>query len=207
MENILLLGSKSQARRQLLEEAQISYELVSCEADESKCEWAVSLRETVDRIALYKMEHVIVPDEKKENDICYVLTADTLGQNADGSLSGKPVDRYDAIEKIKAARGGATVGTSFCLDKRVFKGGQWVCVKRIQEYVEARYDFNVPDKWINIYLEKSFGYQGSGAVAVEGYGAQFLKIVDGSHSAIIGLPLFELRQALETLGFYDGIIK
>jgi len=206
MEQILLLGSKSQARRQLLDEAKISYELVNCAADESKCEWATSLRETVDRIALYKMEHVVLPQGKKEGEVCYVLTADTLGQSADGTLQGKPTDRYDAIEKIKSARGGASVGTSFCLDKRQYKNGKWELLERIQEFVTASYDFHVPDEWIDIYLEKSLGLQGSGAIAIEGYGTQFLCSVQGSYSAIVGLPMFELRCALGKLGFFEGIL-
>ncbi len=53
------------------------------------------------------------------------------------------------------------------------------------------------------YFYKSKFPGASGAVAIEDYGAQFLKTVDGSHSAIIGLPLFELREALDELGFFD----
>ena len=35
--------------------------------------------------------------------VCFVLTADTMTCNADGSINGKPVDRDDAIQKIKSA--------------------------------------------------------------------------------------------------------
>jgi len=205
MENVLYLGSKSQARHQLLKEAQIPFVLVDQIADESLCEWAVSLRETVEKIALYKMEHVVLP-EAKEGDVCFVLTADSLSAHADGSINGKPKDRADAIEKIKAARLGARVGTAFCLDKKVFRDGVWTMHKRIENFVEAKYKMDIPDKWIDIYLEKSFSFFSSGAIAIEGFGAQFLEYVQGSHSTIVGLPMFELREALCSLGFFEGLL-
>jgi len=203
MEKPLFLGSKSQARKQLLKDADIPFVIVEQKADESKCEWGESLRGTVEDIALYKMEHVVLPDCKKEGDICFVLTADTLTRHADGSLGGKPSGRTDAIEMIKKARSEATVGTAFCLDKRVSRSGQWTVYKRIQQYAEAKYELDIPDEWIDSYLEKSFSSVSSGAIAIEFYGAQFLKTVHGSHSAIIGLPMFELREALQKLEFFS----
>jgi len=207
MENFLYLGSKSQARKQLLEDAKIQFVLVDSFADESKCEWGLTLQESVEKIALYKMEHVVLPKGKKEGETCFVLTADSLTQNPDGSISGKPVDRTDAIAKIKASRGLATGGSAFCLDKRVYRSGNWEIFKRIEKYAEAKYIWDVPDEWIDVYIEKSFGTVSAGAIAVEGYGAQFLKTVQGSHSAIIGLPMFQLREALQSLGFFDSILK
>jgi len=202
MEHILYLGSKSQARQQLLKDAQIPFVLVEQNADESKCEIPASLQESVEKIALYKMEHVVLP-EGKEGDTCFVLTADTLTQNNNGSLSGKPKNRFDAIEMIKAARGSARVGTAFCLDRRVLRSGEWTIFKREQGYVDAIYDLDIPDEWIDIYLEKSFSATSSGAIAIEVYGAQFLKAVHGSHSTIVGLPMFEVREALQKIGFFN----
>ncbi|MFC1842649.1 Maf family protein [Candidatus Dependentiae bacterium] len=202
MEQILYVGSKSQARHQLLQDAQIKFIVVPQDADETLCAVGSSLQETVEAIALYKMEHVQLPGGKKEGDTCFVLTADTLTQHKDGSLAGKPKNRADAIEMIKQARGKARVGTAFSLDKRVWRSGVWEVFKRITCYVDAEYDLDIPDEWIDIYLEKSFGNIASGAIAIEFYGAQFLKSVQGSHSAIVGLPMFELRKALQELGFY-----
>ena len=202
----IYLGSKSQSRQRLLKEAQIPFIQVDCSEDESKCEWGLTLQESVEKIALYKMEHVMLP-EGKEGDTCFVLTADSLTLNPDGSLSGKPVNRADAIEKIKSSRGLATGGSAFCLDKRVYRSGKWEVFKRIQRYADAQFEWNVPDKWIDIYLEKSIGMGTAGAIAIELYGEQFLKYVSGSYSAIIGLPMYELRQALQELGFFDSILK
>jgi len=202
MSNMLYVGSKSQARHQLLKDAQIDFIIVDQDADESLCDFGASLQEAVEKIARYKMEHVVLPDGKKEGDTCFVLTADTLTQHKNGFLAGKPKNRVDSIEMIKTARGGARVGTAFCLDRRVWRTDKWTVFKRIEQYIDAEYELNIPDEWIDIYLEKSFGTVASGAIAIEVYGAQFLKTVHGSHSTIVGLPMYELRGALQELGFF-----
>lgn len=204
MENILYLGSKSQARHQLLKDAQINFVVVDQSADESQCPLLPSLEDTVKIIARCKMEHVILQGGQ-EGEVRFVLTADTLTKNHDGSLSGKPVDRQDSIQMIKRARFGAWVGTAFCLDKKVWMQNKWLTEKRIERFVESSYDLEIEDQWIETYLEKSFGSVASGAIAIEGYGAQFLKVINGSHSAIVGLPMYELRRALWELGFFNFI--
>ncbi len=199
--HVLLLGSKSQSRQTLLRQAAIPFMLADQDADETACDWNLPLPQVVASIALHKMEHVIVPDGK-EGDVCFVLTADTLSQDAHGAIHGKPVDRADAIEKIKSARGGMRTGTAFCLDRKRLKSGTWVVDERIQKYVEASYEFIIPDVWVNTYLEQSYGLICSGAIAIEEYGGLFLKSINGSYTTIVGLPLYELREELENIGFF-----
>lgn len=202
MSNILFLGSKSQSRQQLLREANIPFEVIRQEAEEKSCDWGLPLVQLVEQIALAKMDHVQL-QEGKEGQQCFVLTADTLGQTAQGAIEGKPVDREDAIRKIKAARAGSRLATAFCLDRKVWQGSKWEIDKRIVRVVTAEYLFDVPDHWIERYLTHSRGFICSNAIAVEEYGAQFLKRASGSYSAIVGLPMFELREALDELGFFD----
>jgi len=202
MKNILLLGSKSYSRKLLLDYACIPYQVVEQEADESQCDWGLAMQKVVENIALYKMEHVIMPQGTKEGEVAFVLTADTLSQERDGTISGKPVDAQDAIDKIRRARGGMRTGTAFCLDKRVWRNGTWQVERRIQKYVEADYIFDIPEAWVERYMQNTISLKASGAIAIEEYGAQFLKEVRGSYTAIVGLPLFEVREALEELGFW-----
>lgn len=201
---VLYLGSKSQSRQELLKQVQIPFKLVGQNADETLCDWNLPLEEVVASIALYKMEHVVLPHGKKDGEICFVLTADTLSQDSTGAVSGKPSDRQDAVKKIKAAqKGPMRTGTSFCLDKKIWKNGAWHLEQRIQEFVDAEYIFNIPDDWIDIYLDQEKrSAEASGAIAIEHFGIFFFKHMRGSFSAIIGLPMYELRQALEKSGFF-----
>lgn len=200
--NVLYFGSKSQSRRMLLEESQIPFITINQDADESLCDWGLPLPQLVLSIALYKMQHVILPDGKHEGDRCFVLTADTMSHDKMGVVHGKPVDRADAIAKIKATAAGSFLCTGFCLDRKVWKNDAWVIEERIADVVSAEFMFVVPDNWLDIYLEKTPFLDVSGGIAVEKFGNQFLKMVQGSYSTIIGLPLFEVREALEKLGFF-----
>lgn len=200
--SILLLASQSQSRKMLLEEAKISFELIEQNADESACDWGLALNELVAAIALHKMRHAVLP-AGKEGDIIFMLTADTLSQDSNGVIQGKPKNREDAIEKIKQARKGTRLCTAFCLDKKIMRNGEWHTQEAIHEVVHAEYLFYIPDDWIERYFEVSVALSCSNAVAVEKYGAQFVKQVRGSYSAIVGLPMYELRQALNRLGFFE----
>jgi septum formation protein len=199
--NTLLLASKSPSRKLLLGQAQIPFVIIEQSADETACDWGLPLNKLVESIALHKMNHAVMP-RGKEGHIAFVLTADTLSQDKDGTINGKPIDRDDAIDKIKRARNGSTLCTAFCLDLKKYKNGVWEIEKRIERCVQAEYQFIIPDHWIEPYLDKTMALSASNAIAVEDFGVQFLKMVDGSYSTIVGLPMFELREALEELGFF-----
>lgn len=201
MKNILYLASQSLSRQQLLKESKIPFVLLKQTADEQACNWGLPLGKLVASISLYKMEHVILPAGKEGEEI-FVLTADTLSQDKDGAIQGKPKNKADAISKIKQARAGSRLCTAFCLDKKRFTNGQWALDQRIHQVVTAEYFFIVPDNWIDSYLANTIGIKCSNAIAIEQYGNQFLREVRGSYSTIVGLPMFELRLALEALGFF-----
>jgi septum formation protein len=197
----LLLASTSSSRQQLLKDARIPFTLIGQSADESQCDWSQSLEQVVTSIACYKMNHALVPAGSQPGDICYVLTADTLSQDAQGVISGKPKDYEQAVAMLKAARGGMITATAFCLERKVWRSGSWQTDKRVVECVSATYQFNVPDSWIATYIDQAEVLQASGAIKIEGFGALFLESVQGSYSAIVGLSMSQVRQALERLGF------
>lgn len=200
--NILFLGSKSASRKQLLQEAEIPFILIAQDIDETQCDWNLPLEEVVKNIAQAKMDHLILP-QGEETQRAFFLTADTLSyDNSDGMIRGKPTDLAEARHMIRAAQQGSTIATAFCLEVKRFEQGAWHTEKRVLKTVTAQYLFCVPDQWIEIYLERSRGLEASGAIAIEGFGTQFLQSINGSYSAIVGLPMVELREALELYGFF-----
>jgi len=201
MSSILFLASKSPQRQALLQEIQIPFVLLEQDANEHACDWGLPFMQLLESIATYKMDHVILPVGKQDETI-FVLTADTMGQDLHGTIHGKPRNKEDALAKIKALRAGGSVATAFCLDKKIYNNGNWQLQQRIIRCVETFYTFDMPDHWIERYLNAEPHYLHiSGAIDVTGYGQQFLKTLHGSYSTIIGLPLFELRQSLEEIGF------
>ena len=201
-ENVLLVGSQSISRHMLLTDAKIPFCIVEQSADETACDWGLPLEQVVATIASSKMEHVVMP-VGAESEIAFVLTADTLSQDSSGAIEGKPVDKDDARRKLRNAQAGSRLVTAFCLERKKCTGGTWLTDARILKTVSAEYIFDVPEKWIERYLENSLGLRASNAIAVEGYGAQFFRVMHGSYSTIVGLPMVEVREALEELGFFS----
>jgi len=201
--HILYLASKSPSRQMLLKESRIPFILLPQHADESLCMTGGTIEDTVLRIAQSKMAHAVLPSHTDSGETIFVLTADTMVQDAQGVIHGKPVDRADARAKLIGARQGNYLATAFCVERKKWYNGAWQTDVRIEQIVTSRYLFSIPDQWLEYYLDTTLGMQCAGAAAVEGFGAQFLKIIEGSHSCIIGLPLYEVRETLEKLGFFE----
>lgn len=199
--NTLLLGSSSRSRQALLEDARIPFTVIGHNANEDDIPHT-TIAETVLNIARLKMQNVFMPADAKEGDVVFVLTADSMGCTSDGVIHGKPKDREDAVNKIRKYRDASETVTGFCIEKRMFQNGAWKTIQKIEKTGSARCKFNVPDEWVDRYIEYSLAMQASGAVAVEWYGMQFLEWIEGSYSAVMGLPMFEVRQALDELGFF-----
>ena len=199
----LLLASQSQSRHMLLRDAGIPFHTIGHSADESQCDMTGSLYDVVFRIAYTKIEHIHIP-ETYTGDTAFVLSADTMSVDSHGTMHGKPKDYADAVAKIKAIRDGSTVCTGFCIRKFERDGNTWRIADEHSGVVSAETVFYVPDAWIDQYLtDHPIAMVANGAVAVEGYGLQFLKRLNGSFTTVVGLPLFEIRHALTDLGFYQ----
>ena len=203
MSHILLLGSASSSRQLLLTQACIPFKVIGHAACEDDIADQASLELTVQAIARYKMEHVILP-AGQDGQIAFVLTADSMVADSAGKFHGKPKDRDDAITKLKIfAEGISITATGFCLERRMFIDGSWVTQERIEKTVAAACEFIVPAHWFDRYFEHTKAMCAAGATAVEAYGMLFLKSIRGSYSAVMGLPLFELRESLELIGFFE----
>lgn len=200
----LLLASQSASRRELLEEARISFRLVEQVADERACPWTLPIEELVQEIAYLKMVHVVMPDDLDRDCVHYILTADTLTQDSAGLVYGKPASHEDAVTTLRALRHGQVVtATGFRLERRVWRGG-WLTDAVETGVVAGSCHFAVPDAWIDRYIENSIALSCAGSMAIEGYGSRFVHTISGSYTAIMGLPLYEVQIALDRLGFFDA---
>ena len=205
--NFIYLASKSHSRQALLKTSNIPFIVIDQNADESKCKRSGTLQQVIEEITQIKMDGAIVPDGKEKGEVAFVLTSDTMGMDSAGEICGKPKDHADAVRMLHSYRKGAETGTAFCLDKRIWDGSVWQVEKRVVRYVNATYIFNVPDSMMELYFKNSLAnfdityMDVSGAVAVEDYGMQFVTNFKGSFTAVMGLPLYELREELLNLGF------
>lgn len=207
MKNVLYLASKSPSRKYLLEQARIPFVVVPQDANEKSCDWTRPVQELVLTIAEFKMAHAQVPNPDLDGQRIFVLSADTLTQDNQGRVYGKPENYEEAVKTIKAIREGAQVVTGVCVERRIAVAGAWVCEERLVTFVVTQIDLAIADDEIDTYFrEHPIALQAAGAVAVEEYGMQYVQAMRGSPTNVIGLPLCEVRQLLKKLGFFERSI-
>ncbi len=204
MSHVLYIASNSASRKNLLESARIPFQVIDQNADESLISTEQPLPDIVVQIAQLKMEHAQIPAGEVVGQICFVLTADTLGLTTmNHRVLCKPVDRDDAITMLQDSRQGTLTATGFCLRKMQWQGNSWKVLEEIVDCDQAQSIFDVPDEFIDFYLNAVPFLTVSGAISIEGVGGQFLRSVNGSYETIVGLPMFKIRNALSHIGFYN----
>ena len=202
----LYLASGSATRKNLLADAQIPFTLINQTADESLVSLDKPLPEVVENIAILKMKHVQMPDGKYEGQIVFVVTADTLTLTGDAEtfeIFGKPKDRAHAKYMINAGRYGSLTGTAFCIQKLIWRDFAWHALEQDTGYAEGWNLIDIPEERQDFYLDHIDYMNLSGAIKIRGLAEQFTKEIRGSYSAIMGLPMYELRQTLERMDFYE----
>ncbi len=126
-----------------------------------------------------------------------VLTADTIVVLKDHIL-GKPKDKKDALRMLKKLNNAThKVMTAFHLGIYDGKKLKTLCAEVVVSNVVFG-DFKDAD--YTRYIATDEPMDKAGAYAVQGIGSKFIKRVDGSYTNVVGLPLFEVVQALSKAG-------
>jgi septum formation protein len=121
----------------------------------------------------------------------WVLGADTVVL-LDGEILGKPIDVEDAKSMLRRLSGrGHRVVTGFAL---VAPPGEIVHDEAVQSRVEFR---ALSEVEIDAYVAAGESLDKAGAYGIQGAAGAFVERVTGSYSNIVGLPLEEVRRALE----------
>jgi septum formation protein len=130
-----------------------------------------------------------------------VLVADTIVIAPGGAVLGKPRDDADARAMIERLAGAThEVSTRFLLGAP----GPSSAVEHAQT-VTTRVTFRpVSASEAAAYAATGEGRDKAGAYAVQGLAAAFVERIEGSYSAVVGLPLSEVVVAMRGLGWLDG---
>lgn len=196
----LYLASGSPTRQMLLRQAEIPFIAIEHGTDERAVPIAASLQEQVLAIAQAKCHATAVPFSALTTTPIFMLTADTMGLGADGTIQGKPESPEQAAQWIRDARSHELqFATAFRLERRIYQHGRWICQEFREAVAAGSCLFFVPEDKVDAYLTESCALACAGAVTIDGYGSRFTRRIDGSYTAILGLPMAELYQALTEL--------
>jgi len=203
--DILFLGSQSKTRQKLLKIADIQFKILQHKSDECGIDLEKDFVKYVLSIAKHKMEELDLPNFNEcEKENIFVLTADTLVVTTKTKeILGKPEDLDHAMKMLDLlCKEPAQVITGCCLDLKKYENGVWKNIKEKHWTTDAVVDFCVMPEDREKYI-KEIGRitEIAGAAYIEDFGQNFLKSINGSFSAVLGLPMFELRRVLKEFDF------
>ncbi|MEJ0098528.1 MAG: Maf family protein [Pseudomonadota bacterium] len=183
----IVLASGSPRRRELLEQMGVPYKVVVTEIDESPLpgEAPAALAQRLARAkALAGRTHTATRP---------VLGSDTVVV-VDERIFGKPRDRDDALAMLAALSGrGHRVLTAVAV---AAPGNGQVLEALSETFVQMR--VITPDE-AAAYWDSGEPAGKAGAYAIQGRGAMFIQHIHGSYSGVMGLPLYETAQLLQSL--------
>ena len=198
---LILLGSGSPRRREILGNLRVPFVVYVAPADESTLPGEVP-EAYLERVVLAKLAAVTaafapgsdVPAEVRVTSA--VLVADTSVIEG-GDILGKPGDVAEA-EAMIARLAGRTheVWTRFVL------GSPAVAPEILHAAtVVTRVTFRaLAAAQVRAYAESGEGSDKAGGYAVQGLGAGLVSRIEGSYTNVVGLPACEVLVALEGLG-------
>ncbi len=178
MNRKIILASKSPRREELLKLLDIDFTIKVSDICEDLKE-GLSNEELVMDLAFQKAETIL-----QTNPESIVLGFDTL-VILDGEPLGKPKNREDGFTMLRSLSG---------RKHRVLTG----CAILTDSSKDIFYDyadvfFNVmSDIEINEYLDTDEPFDKAGAYGIQGYGARYIKGIEGDYYSVMGVPLQKL---------------
>jgi septum formation protein len=195
----IYLASKSPRRRELLRQVGIDFDILSLRSDPSRgidvsedMLAGESARDYVERVARAKGAFAWSVLHMRRMPLRPVLSADTT-VTVDGEILGKPADPKEAYAMLERLSGRThQVLTSVALHYTdVFE--------QVTQVSNVRFAQLTPGA-IQAYCATPEPYDKAGAYGIQGLAALFIEHIEGSHSGIMGLPVFETAQLLQKAG-------
>ncbi|WP_296405354.1 nucleoside triphosphate pyrophosphatase [Psychrobacter sp.] len=195
----IILASTSPRRQQLLTQADIEFEILTVEVDEtvlfneSPQDYIVRMVKAK-AVAAGKSLSAICKDNIKH---CLVITADTIGVLPDErSILVKPTDKADAFDMWqKLSNTKHSVWTAVQLT--VFnQQGEVVTIDNLLEKTEVSF-IELDDEAMQTYWSSGEPADKAGGYAIQGKGAAWVKYIKGSYTNVVGLPLAQTLSAIK----------
>jgi septum formation protein len=130
----------------------------------------------------------------------YIMAADSIVAVGRRTLP-KALTSEDVIQCLKLLSGRRhKVYTGVA----IFKKHNGILLKR-SRLVETIVKFkSLTDNEIAAYSKLEDGLNKAGGYSIQGYAESFITYISGSFSNVVGLPLFETKNMLVSLGFFDN---
>ncbi len=187
-----IVASASPRRRELLQNAGFSFDVIPSDADESINE-ALSPEETVMLLAKRKAVNIF-----EKNTDAVVLGCDTVVE-LDGIILGKPENAENAKEMLLSLSGKThNVHTGVCL-KSSEKEKTFVSTTKVEFYDNS-------EDIIDRYIATGDPMDKAGAYGIQTIGSVLVKGIEGDYFTVVGLPVAKTVRELESFGVVGTLI-
>jgi len=195
----IYLASKSPRRRELLRQIGVEFELLMLREHTARGPDVSELVEPgespltyVERVTREKAQTAAATMVSRRLPVRPVLAADTT-VTLDGHILGKPADNAEAMQMLRLLSG------------RTHQVLTSVALKHHEDFWQATHASEVTfatlsEDAMRAYCALAEPYDKAGGYAIQGRAAQFIRHIAGSHSGIMGLPLYETAQLLQQAG-------
>ena len=194
----IILASQSPRRKTLLEWANIPFEIVVSDSDETfpetmtKQDVPVYIASNKAKAVLEKLEQQSLQQQGAKKDYC-IIAADTIVL-LDQLILGKPIDRQDAVNSLSLLSGQShQVITGVVV---IYQGKEYAFSETTQV------DFHsLTLAQIEYYVDQYKPFDKAGAYAIQEWiGVVGIKGIQGDFYNVMGLPVSLLVQKLKELG-------
>lgn len=185
---LLILASASPRRSALLLQIGVPHRIVPSQLEEQRRE-GESIERCVVRLAEEKALQV---SGQQTLGSLPVLGADTAVV-VDGLMLGKPHDRYEGLDMLARLSGREHQVISAVALSRRGELSTRLCRSVVRFRALSRTECEA-------YWDSGEPRDKAGGYAIQGRGAVFVEALQGSYSAVVGLPLFETAALLAAAG-------
>lgn len=190
---MLILGSQSPRRKELLSWINIPFKIVTADLDE------VSTEEDPADVAidLASQKAHAVFTKLGQTDYPFVISSDTIVV-LDGKIYGKPKDKNEArviLSELSDRTHQVITGVSF-----LFKD---INTNKTREHLffdSTEVTFNqITNDLMDAYIETDDSLDKAGAYGIQGPSLTFISKVNGSYSNVVGFPLDKIVSELKII--------
>ncbi len=195
----IYLASKSPRRRELLRQIGVEFELLLLRTDGPRGPDVTELvhagecpSDYVARVAREKAAFAWSVVQTRHLPLRPVLAADTT-VTVDDEILGKPADKDEAMAMLRRLSG----RTHEVLTSVAVQGLDMA--EQVTQVSLVRFA-TLSEASIAAYCATQEPYDKAGAYGIQGLAALFVEHIEGSHSGIVGLPLYETAKLLRQAG-------
>jgi septum formation protein len=195
----IYLASKSPRRRELLRQIGVDFELLLLRSDGPRGADVTEdvlpgekAYDYVGRVAAEKAAFAWNLVQRRHLVLRPVLAADTT-VTVDGAILGKPANNAEAVAMLEQLSGRThQVMTAIAVHHHKL-------ALQVTQVSEVRFGKLSPAS-IQAYCATQEPYDKAGGYGIQGLASLFVEHIEGSHSGIMGLPLYETAQLLRQAG-------